>query len=415
MKLPDMDANKNGTSDASAVTGSAIPENGLSNPVTGSQNPEFRPLQEATPPSGQANDHRNPAANQARTGFRLRAASEKNLMPPDPKETNADYAWADRIGTWKARWGVNRMQYVVSPGLYRLGSPNPDSPVLVTSNYKMSFDMLRRELHDRHLWILVLDTKGINVWCAAGKGTFGTSEAVRRIRSTGLSDIVRHRIIILPQLGAPGVSAHELRRQSGFRVVYGPVRASDVPAFLDAGMKATVEMRRVHFTTMDRLVLTPIELTASLKPTLWLFGAFFLLNALGLAHFGAFEAVAWVAAIFAGSFLTPLLLPWIPGSAFSFKGVLAGLVSVLGTAAAFGFDPSRADFLSNGSMPGWMAVVSASLAMLAVSSFTAMNFTGCTPYTSPSGVLREMKMAVPLQAIALVLGSVGILAAQFIR
>jgi CO dehydrogenase/acetyl-CoA synthase gamma subunit (corrinoid Fe-S protein) len=71
---------------------------------------------------------------------------------------------------------------------------------------------------------LILDTKGINVWCAAGKGTFGTDELVSRISKTGLSKIILHRKLVLPQLGAPGVSAHEVTKQTGFSVVYGPVR-----------------------------------------------------------------------------------------------------------------------------------------------------------------------------------------------
>ena len=354
------------------------------------------------------------AGDPTKNGYRLRAAREKSPAPPASRETNAIYSRADRLGTLKARWGVNRANYIVSPGLYRLGSPNPESSVLVTSNYKMSFDMLRRELGGRHLWILVLDTKGINVWCAAGKGTFGTAETVRQVHAAGLSGLVSHRTLILPQLGAPGVSAHEVRRRTGFRVVYGPVRASDVPAFLDAGMKASEEMRRVHFTAMDRLILTPIELVASLKPSFWLFGALFLMNVTGLAHFGAFEAATWFAAILAGSFLTPLLLPWIPGPAFSFKGALLGFLSSIGILAAFGFDPAGSVLLSIGNLPGWLAAISTVMAMVAVSSYMAMNFTGCTPYVSPSGVLREMKTAVPLQAIALILGSAGILAAQFL-
>ena len=73
-------------------------------------------------------------------------------------------------------------------------------------------------------WILVLDTNGVNVWCAAGKGTFGTDELIRRIEATGLPEIVSHNRVIVPQLGGPGVAAHEVRKRSGFRVVYGPVR-----------------------------------------------------------------------------------------------------------------------------------------------------------------------------------------------
>lgn len=68
------------------------------------------------------------------------------------------------------------MGYTIDPGLYALGNPDESSPVLVTANYKLTFDRLRQSLPKLDAWVLVLDTKGINVWCAAGKGTFGTGE-----------------------------------------------------------------------------------------------------------------------------------------------------------------------------------------------------------------------------------------------
>ena len=76
---------------------------------------------------------------------------------------------ADILGSFKARWGWGRMRYAVEPGLYAVGRPTAASPVLVSANYKMSFDRLRKTLSGLDLWILVIDTKGINVWCAAGK------------------------------------------------------------------------------------------------------------------------------------------------------------------------------------------------------------------------------------------------------
>src|SRR3990172_2220623 len=80
----------------------------------------------------------------------------------------------DRLNAVKVRWGIGRMKYQVPPGLYAVGQPDRTSPVLVTANYKLTFDRLRSRLSEINAWILVLDTKGINVWCAAGKGTFGT-------------------------------------------------------------------------------------------------------------------------------------------------------------------------------------------------------------------------------------------------
>ena len=151
--------------------------------------------------------------------------------------------WTDKVGAFKARIGFGRMNYTVEPGIYTVGNPDENSPVLISANYKLSFDALRKELTSLNAWIIVIDTKGINVWCAAGKGTFGTDEIVRRINLIELAKIVSHRKIIVPQLGAVGVSAHKVKKLSGFSVIYGPVRAKDIIEFMQSGMQAAEKMR----------------------------------------------------------------------------------------------------------------------------------------------------------------------------
>ncbi len=121
---------------------------------------------------------------------------------------------------------------------------------------------MRSHLTGLNVWLLVLDTKGVHV--PAGGGTFGTEELVRRIASVNLADVVKHRNVIVPQLGATGVAAHEVKRATGFSVRYGPVRASDIPAYLAAGMRATPAIRRVRFGWKYRLVLAPVELVGAL-------------------------------------------------------------------------------------------------------------------------------------------------------
>lgn len=312
----------------------------------------------------------------------------------------------DVSGSWKARWGINRMNYKVNPGLYFVGSPDRNSPVLVSANYKMSFDRLRKELTSLNVWILVLDTKGINVWCAAGKGTFGTQELIHRIEKTGLSRIVSHRTLILPQLGAPGVKAHEVQKQSGFKIVFGPVRAKDIKDFLNNGMKATTEMRTVRFPMMDRLVLTPMEITAFIKTSTLIFGVLFILNAIGFGHFGFTDLYAYLGAVLTGCVITPVLLPWIPGRAFAFKGWLLGLFWGVGLNLLNGFPP----------MPtyGWIKAFAYILILPAISAYGAMNFTGSSTYTSLSGVKKEMKTAVPLIIISLTLGCLLLIADNII-
>lgn len=320
----------------------------------------------------------------------------------------------DRLGAWKARWAIGRMRYRVEPGLYAVGQPTPDSPVLLSANYKMSFDRLRAQLAGLDAWILVLDTQGINVWCAAGKGTFGTDEIVRRIEAVRLAEVVSHRTLVVPQLGAPGVAAHQVKRQSGFRVLYGPVRAEDLPAFLAAGMKATPEMRRVHFPLRDRLAVIPVELVISAKYLLLVAAGFFFLGGLGLdgysweraAGVGVWSAIWFLAAAVGGMVFTPTFLPWLPGRAFAVKGTWLGLAFLAGLFACRWFYP--------GAFGGRLNLAAWCLLIPVVASFTAMNFTGASTYTSLSGVRREMRVAVPVQAAGAVAGVALWLVGRFV-
>jgi acetyl-CoA decarbonylase/synthase complex subunit gamma len=302
------------------------------------------------------------------------------------------------------------MDYRVDPGLYALGCPTAASHVFVTANYKMSFDIVRRALAGYDAWLLVLDTDGINVWCAAGKGTFGTDELERRITASGLASLVSHRTLILPQLGAPGVAAHEIRERTGFRVVYGPVKAADLPAFLSAGLKATPAMRNKTFTAVERLVLAPVELVGALKfaaPAACLF-VFLLFLGSAFSWTGAVgSSAAGVAAlgvsILAGAIVAPLMLPWLPGRAFSLKGLVTGLVLALATVLAFA---------GRGGLSAAQHVALL-LAIPAMSAYLTMNFTGASTFTSLSGVRREMRWALPLEIAGCAAGLLLLIAASF--
>jgi len=308
----------------------------------------------------------------------------------------------DTVGRWAMRWGFGRSHYRVAPGLYAIGSPTADAAVLVSANYKLSFDVLRHAVAGLDLWILVLDTKGINVWCAAGKGTFGTAEIVARVKATQLEQVVNHRRLIVPQLGAVGVAAHTVKKQCGFNVIYGPVRAADIKAFFAADLQATAAMRRVTFSTLDRFILTPIELTVFWKKILWIMLALWLLGGIGPGFFslssawsrGSTAILVGLCGLICGAVLTPTLLPWIPGRAFALKGGLAGaMISLLllATTGPWGFGSGLA----------------ALLGLTAIASFTAMNFTGASTFTSPTGVEKEMRQAIPLQAAAVVVAMIS--------
>ena len=291
----------------------------------------------------------------------------------------------------KARIAYHRFSYQVKPGLYSVGKPALESPVFVTSNYTLSFDALRSSLKGIDSYILVLDTKGINVWCAAGKGTFGTEELIRRVRESELDSVVTHRKLILPQLGAPGVSAHEVQKETGFKVEYGPVRAEDLPRYLKNGPDA--DMRRVKFPLKDRVVLIPVEMVQSF--TIMAVAAVLLLLMGGLV-----PALMAMTVVLAGTVLFPILLPWLPTKDFSSKGIVLGVMVSI---------PFIANMIMKGEDPYWiMAIFTIAYALLMAPGvgYLALNFTGSSTFASRTGVKREIFRYIPIMVAMFIIGGV---------
>jgi len=286
----------------------------------------------------------------------------------DQKFYLRDHLW--NIGV---RLNINRDNYKVPPALYAFGQPNQDSPVLVTGNYKLTFDYLRKYLK-KDYWVLVVDTDGINVWCAAGKGRFGTAEIIRMLQATHLP--VDHKTIILPQLGAPGVQSHLISQVTGRKVIYGPVRIQDMDRFIDQGIDE--DMRQVTFGMVDRMKVSPLEFVSSLK---WLMG----LGILSLIGWMSIhEWLLFLTASLLGNLIFPILLPYLPFRAFYRKGLVLSLPLLI----FYEGSPWSAGLL---------------ILAMAYTGYRAMNFTGSTTFTSLSGVKKEIDKAVPqLLGLALV-------------
>ncbi|MBV5317280.1 MAG: hypothetical protein JZU50_05695, partial [Desulfobulbaceae bacterium] len=258
----------------------------------------------------------------------------------------------DLCGTIGSRIGIIRRKYRVAPGLYAVESSDPESAVLVTANYKLTIDILRFQLGGGDVWLPVLDPRGINAWCAAG------------------------------------VSARDVKRGSGFQVFFGPVRAADLPTYLQKGLQCDETMREVNFTLSERAVLIPVELFLLAKPLLATLVLVFLLTDIGPSLFSLSTALnrglillgATLLGIASEVVLISLLLPWLPCRQFWAKGALSGLACLL-----LGPGPSLPEQLA---MALWA---------ITVSSYLATNFTGSTPFTSLSGVEYEMRRGIPVQ------------------
>jgi len=335
-----------------------------------------------------------PAGKDERPGYKIcryvRDFVDSGAGPVPRVASKLDFK--DKLGAVMVRLGIMRDSYRISPGLYCAGNPGRESPVLVSANYKLSFDSLRRELSGLDVWILVLDTRGINVWCAAAHKTFGTEELGRVIEVSALAKVISHRRLVVPQAGAPGIDAPALKKTRGFEVLWGPLRARDLPGFLAASCKAEPAMRKLTFTLPERLTLVPVELAMTLKPALLVLVAMFFISGIGPELFSLGQAWSrwllfsriFLAGLLAGAVLVPAFLPWLPFRSFYLKGVVVAL-------------PVAVAVLFRGNFGFSLEMAALVLICLAASSYMAMNFTGATPYASPSGVEWEMRRAIPLQ------------------
>ena len=297
----------------------------------------------------------------------------------------SDWDIKDYTGAIAMRLGIGRFSYKIPPGLYGLGNPSDGDPIFITANYKYTFDILRKDLKGIDCYILVINTEGINVWCAAGKGTFSTREIIYRISKMGIKKNLKKSKIILPQLGAPSVEPHVIKKMIGVSVIYGPIRSSDIKEFLKNDMKATSEMRKVTFSFYERMILTPLEFISGMKICIVL-GAFI---ALLLAFKGLLRGqdfwnimIPSLIGITSGSVVFPAVIPFIPLKSFSAGGGILGAIGL----SIYWLISGKSIYLGSAFFTAGYFIL-----LIVIASYISFNFTGCTSFTSPSGVKHEAK------------------------
>ncbi len=137
-------------------------------------------------------------------------------------------------------------------GLIKIGNPNRNSPVFLTCNYHLTVERVKRALKGIGAYLLVANSRGINVWCSATGGLFTNHDVISVVKTSGIEELVDHRNVILPPLAATGVEAKTIKKKTGWNVIWGPVYAKDIPVFIEKGHK-TPEMREVEFPLMQRV------------------------------------------------------------------------------------------------------------------------------------------------------------------
>ena len=206
----------------------------------------------------------------------------------------------------------------VEPGLYRVGEPDRKSPVLVTGNFDLTVRRLVRAIDGKvDCWLLVADSAGINVWCAAGGGYFTADKVIAAVRASGVEEVVDHHALILPQLCANGVDGQRIRKELHWGVHWGPARAEDIPAYLEGGRHKTDAMRWVTFPVKDRLEMVLV--------TMGFYGLFILVP---VAIF--WRSMFWPVSLsmIALSLFYAITMPWLPGQDGLAKSVPLAIIAL---------------------------------------------------------------------------------------
>jgi ubiquinone/menaquinone biosynthesis C-methylase UbiE len=208
----------------------------------------------------------------------------------------------------------------VRTGLYAVGDPTPDSPVLVTGNFDLTVRRLVKAIDGLvDVWVLVADSAGINVWCAAGGGYFTAEKVIAAVKSSHLDQLVNHHALILPQLCANGVDGWRIRKETGWGVHWGPAKARDIPAYLAARRKKTDAMRWVRFPLQDRLEMVTV--------TLGFYGLLILLPVL-IFWRPMFWPVTF--SLIGLSYFYAVVHPWLPGRDGLYKSIPLAFLALAG-------------------------------------------------------------------------------------
>lgn len=252
--------------------------------------------------------------------------------------------------------------FSTTTGLRVVGTPGPDAPVFLTCNFDLTVRRVLRALEGLDCYLLVANSKGINVWCAAGGGILNAHSVVSVLKSSGIADKVGHRVLTLPQLSAPGVDVRTIERQTGWRCQFGPVYAEEIPAYVAAGFIKTDEMRRARFPLGARLEMA----------VMWAF-PMSLLAGIPVAVFSPRSlpgvlTLIWAFTLFLYVFYQPVMR-FMPGSVGLVKTLALGVVGVAGLVAS-------SLVLGNwriGDLVGW------SLGILAVALVLGFDLEGTSP------------------------------------
>jgi ubiquinone/menaquinone biosynthesis C-methylase UbiE len=275
----------------------------------------------------------------------------------------------------------------VPPGVYKIGNPNKNSPVLVTANYYWTVNSVYNTLHrdDIDCFLLIIDSDGINVWCAAGGGHFTHTQILEAIQVFDLKDFIDHTSLILPQLSATGVDRKVLSK-SGWKPIFGPIDIKNVKSFLQTFTKNS-ETAKIDFKI-------PFRTLMGIQHAFFISCVMFLPLLLILGLLAAIKiplTLFWISVVIQLLILgviTNMLFIWVYPvfnftSSFFKKGLFVAIINSIVTVL---YLISEVKTNSLYTIIFWVALVTM------VSLFIVLDLAGNTPYTNHLDVESDLTL-----------------------
>lgn len=121
----------------------------------------------------------------------------------------------------------------VSPGVYEFNAPKPESPLLVTTNFSLTYFSVAGEVEasGQPAWLLITDAEGMSVLTAWAAGKFDAERIAKAVKSFSVPDRINHKKIVIPGLVAT-ISGELEEELPGWDVRVGPREAVDIPSYL---------------------------------------------------------------------------------------------------------------------------------------------------------------------------------------
>ncbi len=123
----------------------------------------------------------------------------------------------------------------VTEGIYPIGDPNENSPVLVTTNFALTYFIVSGEVEGSRVptWLLIKDSEGLSVMTAWAAGKFAGDDVGIFVKKCGIADKIKHQNLIIPGYAA-AIAGDVEEELPGWTIIVGPREAAHIPAFLKA-------------------------------------------------------------------------------------------------------------------------------------------------------------------------------------